>query len=141
MITDLGATSADYEDPATDASLNLPANGVVKAGDCTDNRLGPCRLELLGKSTAPYVEDGSFVKLRELSVNYSVPDGWLRNFFNGYVSYWKIGISGRNLFMFTRYKGYDPEVSQFGNVAIGRAIDTIPYPSSRTFYFNMSFGL
>ncbi|NOX37036.1 MAG: SusC/RagA family TonB-linked outer membrane protein [Calditrichaeota bacterium] len=141
LITDLGATSADYDDPATDASLNLPANGVVKASDCSDQRLGPCRLELLGKSTAPYVEDGTFIKLRELSVSYSVPDSWLRNFFNGYVSYWKIGISGRNLLMFTKYQGYDPEVSQFGNVAIGRAIDTIPYPSSRTFYFNMSFGL
>ena len=43
--------------------------------------------------------------------------------------------------MITDYTGYDPEVSQFGNVAIGRSVDVIPFPSARSFYFKVSVGL
>jgi len=32
-------------------------------------------------------------------------------------------------------------VSQFGNLAVGSGVDTLPFPSSRTYYFNVSFGL
>ena len=52
-----------------------------------------------------------------------------------------VGVSGRNLLMFTDYSGYDPEVSQFGNVAIGRAVDVFPFPSSRSFFFKVAAGL
>jgi hypothetical protein len=141
LITDLGSTSKDYDDPVSSDALNLPPNGTVKVEDCTDNRLGACRIELLGTSTSAFVEDGTFLKLRELSLTYSVPQTWVENFFSGYVDYLRLGIGGRNLLMFTGYDGYDPEVSQFGNVAIGNTIDTMPYPSSRSFYFNIAFGL
>lgn len=141
LLMDLGGTSPDYDDPATNESLNLPSNGVVDAADCSDDRLGACRLELLGRTAAPYVEDGSFLKLRELSLTYDVPLTTTRGLFGARLSYLRIGVSGRNLLMFTGYDGYDPEVSQFGNVAIDRAIDVVPFPSARSFYFNVSFGL
>ena len=140
LLTDLGGTSADYEDPATAENLHLPENGTVKESDVAGMTLGPARLNLLGRTTAPYVEDGTFLKLRELSLTYNLPKQWISSHLPN-VSYVRIGLSGRNLLMFTRYSGYDPEVSQFGNVAIGRAIDTIPYPSSRSFHLNLSVGL
>ncbi len=141
LLMDLGGTSPDYDDPATNESLNLPEKGTVDASDCSDSRLGACRLELFGTTTAPYVEDGSFLKLRELSLSYDVPPATIQSLFGGRLSYLRIGVSARNLLMFTGYSGYDPEVSQFGNVSIDRAIDVIPFPSSRSYYFNVSFGL
>jgi hypothetical protein len=96
---------------------------------------------VLGRETAPYIEDGTYLKLREVTLAYNFPRATVSSLFNGQVSYLKVGVSGRNLLMFTDYDGYDPEVSQFGNVSIGRSVDTIPYPSSRSYYFNLSFGL
>ena len=57
------------------------------------------------------------------------------------MSYFRIGVAGRNLLTFTDYSSYDPEVSNFGNRAIGRSIEVTPFPSSRSFYFNIAFGL
>jgi TonB-dependent starch-binding outer membrane protein SusC len=127
LITDLGGTSGDYEDKITD-------NGEKK-------NIGDWRLEVLGTQTAPYIEDGSYWKLRELSLHYTFERNTIKRFFGESLTYLKIGISGRNLIMISDYLGYDPEVSQFGNLAIGRSVDTIPFPSARSYYFNISFGL
>ncbi len=118
LITDLGGTTEDYDTGAAQE-----------------------RLGLLGTKTSPYIEDGSYLKLREAYIYYMFHRNALKSFFGNTVDYLKIGVSGRNLFMITNYTGYDPEVSQFGSVPIGRSVDTIPYPSSRSFYFNVSFGL
>jgi TonB-dependent SusC/RagA subfamily outer membrane receptor len=116
FLTDLGGTSDDLDTPAGQARLN-------------------------GTSTGRYIESGSYLKLRELSLSYSLPASVVRSLSGGQLSYLRLGISGRNLIMITDYSGYDPEVSQFGNLAVGRSVDVIPYPSSRSYYFNIAFGL
>lgn len=141
LLTDLGGTSADYDDPVTAEALNLPSNSTIEVSAISSSKLGDARLELLGQTTAPFVEDGTFLKLREVSLTYTVPRNTVRSWFGGWIGYLRLGVSGRNLLMITDYDGYDPEVSQFGNVAIGRAVDTLPFPSSRSFFFNLSFGL
>ena len=90
--------------------------------------------------TGRYVEDGTYLKLREASLTYTVPAATLGRWFNEGVRSLNVGVGGRNLLMFTPYDGYDPEVSQFGNVAVGRAVDVIPFPSSRHFYFKVGLG-
>ncbi len=132
LITDLGGTSGDYDEIGT---INLP-DGTSLTG-----KMGEERINAVGTVTAPYVSDADYLKLRELSLSYSFPSSVVDNLFNGQISYLRVGIAGRNLLMFTPYTGYDPEVSQFGNIAVGRAIDTLPYPSSRQLYFNVAFGL
>ena len=87
-----------------------------------------------------YVEDGTYIKLREVSLTYNVPRQTVQQWFGGQVSSLDIGVSGRNLVMITDYTGYDPEVSQFGNVAIGRSVDVLPFPSARSFYFKVGLG-
>ncbi|MDQ7064027.1 MAG: SusC/RagA family TonB-linked outer membrane protein [candidate division KSB1 bacterium] len=127
LITDLGGTTADYDETI-----------VV---DGKEMKKGDWRLSVLGTQTAPYVEDGSYWKLRELSLTYNVPRQLYASLFGEALTHLTLSIGGRNLLLFTSYTGYDPEVSQFGNVAIGRYVDTLPYPSSRSFYFNISLGL
>ncbi len=131
LINDIGGTSPDFDDEVT---FTLPDGSTV-----TD-QAGVARLTVLGTITSPYIEDASYIKLRELSLSYSFPRETVSRIFGGQLSHLRLGVAGRNLIMITDYDGYDPEVSQFGNVAIGRNIDTSPFPSSRQFYFNVAFG-
>ncbi|MBN8674912.1 MAG: SusC/RagA family TonB-linked outer membrane protein [Chitinophagales bacterium] len=77
------------------------------------------------------IDDGSFVKLRELSVSYRL--GKLKNIFNDLT----ISLSGRNLISFDNYKGYDPEVNAGGQSTILRGIDFGAVPIPRTFSFGV----
>ena len=90
--------------------------------------------------TGRYVEDGTYLKLREISLSYNLSSSVLNRWFAGTVRELNLGVGARNLFMFTPYDGYDPEVSQFGNVAVGRAVDVLPFPSSRNLYFKVALG-
>lgn len=80
----------------------------------------------------PFVEDGSFIKLREASVSYR----W-----NG-LKEWSIQtvtftLTGRNLFTQTKYTGFDPEVNTFA-LAEGRGFDYFTLPQVRTIRFSLS---
>ncbi len=73
------------------------------------------------------MDDGSFVKLRELSLSYDF--GKVKNVFNNL----SVSLSGRNLISFDNYKGYDPEVNAGGQSTILRGIDFGAVPIPRTF--------
>ncbi|MCH7619051.1 MAG: SusC/RagA family TonB-linked outer membrane protein [Candidatus Marinimicrobia bacterium] len=135
LLTDLGGTSGDYDTVEKYDDDNDPATPDV------DLINGVGRLTVLGVQTAPYIEDGSYWKLRELNLSYNFSEQTVQGWFGGRLTYLRIGISGRNLLMFADYLGYDPEVSQFGNRAIGRSVDTIPFPTAKSFFFNVSFGM
>ncbi|MCH8011866.1 MAG: SusC/RagA family TonB-linked outer membrane protein [Candidatus Marinimicrobia bacterium] len=126
LIYDLGGTTADYDKMTLDPDKK------------TSN--GPYRLSILGSQTAPYIEDGSYVKLREVSLFYDFGNEQVKKWFGGAVTSLRLGVSGRNLATWTDYTGLDPEVSQFGNVAIGGSVDTNPFPSSRSVYLLISMG-
>ncbi len=64
-----------------------------------------------------WVEDGSFVKLRELSASYLFNAAPFRRVFRDGID---VTLSGRNLFVWTDYSGYDPEINLFGTNAGGR---------------------
>ncbi|MEN0047578.1 MAG: TonB-dependent receptor [Bacteroidota bacterium] len=83
-----------------------------------------------------YVEDGSFMRVRNLTIGYTFPT----NGING-VSRLRLYVSGQNLLTFTNYSGYDPEISQSGNDFIfSRGIDFGQYPQPRSFYFGVNVG-
>jgi hypothetical protein len=75
-----------------------------------------------------FVEDGGFVKLRELSVKYRVPESFLTRIGAQRLARGiSIGVIGRNLYTWTNYSGYDPEVG----TTLTR-IDDFIYPLYRT---------
>ncbi|HMI56163.1 MAG TPA: TonB-dependent receptor, partial [Gemmatimonadaceae bacterium] len=63
-----------------------------------------------------WIEDGSFVKLRELSASYTLNSLGLNRYFRDGVD---LTLSGRNLAVWTNYSGYDPEINLFGTNAGG----------------------
>ncbi len=137
LLTDLGGTTGDYDEIG---SYTIKTKDKLRDSVVTGKK-GDLRLALLGITTKPYVEDGTYLKLREARLSYTLSQDLVRSLFGSQFSYIRVAVGGRNLLMFTKYTEYDPEVSQFGNVAIGRSIDVLPFPSSRSFYFTLNFGL
>ena len=90
-------------------------------------------------NTGTYFQDASFVKLRELTVSYDLPEDMVANVWSG-ARHIRFNLSGRNLLTFTDYPGLDPEVSNFGSESIGRGQDVAPFPPSRTFWFSVDVG-
>ncbi|HUQ45916.1 MAG TPA: SusC/RagA family TonB-linked outer membrane protein [Gemmatimonadaceae bacterium] len=88
---------------------------------------------------AQYIEDASFVKLREVALGYDLPKSWLSRL-GGRTRSLRLELSGRNLFTWTKYTGADPEVSNFGNQQISRFIDLAPFPPARSFFFTVDVG-
>lgn len=79
--------------------------------------------------TEHFVEDGTYLKLRELSLGYTIGESVLRgtNFLKGIT----LSLVGRNLFTVTNYSGYDPEVASSGD-ATNYMFDGFGYPNFST---------
>jgi hypothetical protein len=94
-----------------------------------------------GGNYVPYLESGSFVKLRELTLSYSLPQRWINRLAGGRFTSARLALTGRNLLAWFPYTGLDPEVSVFGSQNITSNQDVWPYPPSRSFYFSLDLGL
>jgi hypothetical protein len=90
--------------------------------------------------TKPYVQDGSYMKLRELSVGFRFPAQLTRQLFGSVVGEASVTLAGRNLIRITDFRGMDPEVSNFGNQAIARNIDVAPFPPSRSVFLSIDLS-
>lgn len=73
-----------------------------------------------------YVYDGSYLRLKNIQLGYTLPKNWTRKAF---VSSLRVYVAAENLLTFTKYHGYDPEISS-GGTSLG--IDRGVYPQSRT---------
>jgi TonB-dependent SusC/RagA subfamily outer membrane receptor len=93
-----------------------------------------------------WIEDGTFVKLREVSVGYTLDMPAVRRYFRDGID---LTLSGRNLYVWTDYSGYDPEINLFGTNAGGlgsvqttaadRGFDFGGYPIPRTWSLTARF--
>jgi len=79
-----------------------------------------------------FVEDGTYEKLKELSVNYTLVRDQLRAIGLGRLTEVRLGLIGRNLLTFTNYSGYDPEVTGLEGDPFQVRIDWFQYPQFRT---------
>lgn len=88
-------------------------------------------------ANAYWVEDASYLKLREVSIGYTIPAKSLSGFLNGTIKGITLKAIGRNLYTFTGYSGYDPEVG-----SVRQPIDGIgANPIYRTVAFSLGINL
>jgi len=88
--------------------------------------------------SSAWVEDGSFLKLKNLTVGYTLPVSLAKKFS---LSRLRVYVSTQNLFTITHYSGLDPEIGIQGGNATQNGVDGGTYPSSRfyTFGLNVTF--
>lgn len=86
-------------------------------------------------SSSHFVEDGTYVKLREIAINYKLKGSSLGSF-SDFIDSVTFGLTGRNLLTFTKYSGFDPEVG--ASDATLFPYDNFSYPNFRKFTFNIS---
>jgi TonB-linked SusC/RagA family outer membrane protein len=82
------------------------------------------------------IYDGSFVRIKNIRLSYNIPTrklAWLRN--------GQVYLNIQNLFTFTDYPGYDPEVNSAGQSPWQRGIDLNSFPATRTFMLGLKVGL
>jgi TonB-linked SusC/RagA family outer membrane protein len=80
--------------------------------------------------SSAWIEDGSFLKLKNVSIGYTLPASLLNRFA---ISRVRIYVSSQNLFTITKYTGLDPEIGMQGGSATQNGVDNGTYPSSRYF--------
>ncbi|TVP42313.1 MAG: hypothetical protein EA350_16450, partial [Gemmatimonadales bacterium] len=98
------------------------------------------RLYNINQINSAFVEDGSYVKLREMSLSYRFNQEQLQRALGGFgMSNLSLELIGRNLLTFTNYSGDDPEVGSTGaGGATENPFDDFGYPNFRTFTFGVS---
>ena len=91
-----------------------------------------------GASTSTFhIEDGSYLRLQNLSIGYSIPAKCFRN----KISNFRIYLQGSNLFTLTHYTGYNPEVNKNSTDALRPGEDYCSYPLPRTFSVGININL
>ena len=81
-----------------------------------------------------FLEDGSFMRLKNIMIGYIVPVKSLSTLTKGTVKSLRVYVSGQNLLTFTKYKGYDPEVgNRTPSSSLTNGIDFAVYPQPKSF--------
>lgn len=90
-----------------------------------------------GSASSRYLEKGDYLKMSSLTLAYAIGD--VAGVFKGARVY----ATAQNLFVITKYNGFDPEVNtvKVTNQVPSVGIDYLPYPSARTFTFGVNFSL
>jgi TonB-linked SusC/RagA family outer membrane protein len=86
--------------------------------------------------SSQFIEDAGFVKLRDISVSYTLDQQWLQRF--GF-SAMDLTVSGRNLKTWTDYTGIDPESNLWGQ-SVARGIDYFNNPQTRSLVFSVNLN-
>ena len=91
-----------------------------------------------GPVARQFVENGSFVKLRELALQYSASTGRFTRFLG--VNSVDLRVAGRNLAVWTKYTGIDPETNLAGAEAAFQGIDYFNNPQTRSVVFTIGLN-
>jgi len=85
-----------------------------------------------------FVEDGSYLRIQNVTLGYNLPVNLIKK---AKMTNARLFVSGQNLYTFTKYTGYDPELGAFNGGATFFNIDNGNYPNPRTFTFgaNITF--
>ena len=112
-----GSTSADY-DKKTPSGLPYGVTELMK----------------IGSDAHQTVENSSYLRFREIGLYYTI-----RKMPVSYIKSVNVGVSLHNYITVTKYRGYDPEVSNFGT-GFSQGIDIDPYPSSKQAALHVSLN-
>ncbi|NHA03482.1 SusC/RagA family TonB-linked outer membrane protein [Mucilaginibacter sp. HC2] len=125
---DEGGQSADWMVPTHfDASGNRIPGPAIPTGLARQ----------IGLTAGYFIEPASYLKLREIALNYTVDKYQLQRMFGNFIKGMRLGVSGNNLLTITKYTGLDPEVSAFGQTSVGSNYDIVSAPYTKRVLFHL----
>lgn len=150
VMYDLGTWGGS--DKISTAGQNLPTYdgniilaGTSFRGDIANFGAGPVALTeawyngdggfFSGGNDELYIEDGSWTRLREITLAYTARPEWLKSTVG--ISSAELAFTGRNLVLWTPFEGNDPETNLQG-VSVARGIDYFNNPSTKSYVFSLS---
>lgn len=84
-----------------------------------------------------FVEDGSYLRIQNVVLGYNLPDKWVNSI---RLSSLRVYLNAQNLYTFTKYSGWDPEVGSIGQSSLQTGIDGGHYPVARVFMMGVQVG-
>ncbi len=82
-----------------------------------------------------FIEDGSYLRIQSVSFGYTFPNRWINRFG---LQNLKLYCNLQNLYTFTKYKGYDPEIGSANQDVLLTGLDNYRYPSPRIYTFGLN---
>ncbi len=110
------------------------ADGAWAAGKDNTNATGPKIMRQFFRNqlfSRRFIEDGSFVRIKNITLGYDVPMK------SKTISALKVSVGVSNLFTFTNYSGYDPEINSYGDNPALFGVDLGGYPNARTYNLSL----
>lgn len=82
-----------------------------------------------------FLEDGSYLRLKNITLSYNIPAKSLQSITKGVVNNFRIYVSAQNILTFTKYTGFDPEVGNRtpGSSSLTNGIDYAVYPQPKAY--------
>ncbi len=126
-VNEFGSTINNWYNDINNVQISNPGQSMPRAiaGDPANNM----------RISDRYIEDGSYLRLQTVNVAYNVPAQYLSKY---KISGIKMYINLQNIYTFTNYSGFDPEIgtSQTSDYVMG--LDNGRYPSPRTYTFGIN---
>lgn len=131
------ALTVDPADGVTRNPDQIPSNVIVSNPGTLIPRMTTSNgLNANYRASDRFVEDGSYMRIKNISLGYNLPKGLLSKMhMNAIRAY----VNVQNLYTFTKYSGYDPEVG--GNSALEFGVESGRYPTPRIFTFGLNASL
>ncbi len=120
-------------------SMNERTNQLAEVSDRwtptnASNKVPSAKGYVKNELYSRYVEDGSFLRLKNITLGYTIPAQWTKKAF---ISKVRVYGSAQNLFCISGYSGYDPEVSTMSGNPMTPGVDWGAYPKSRVITFGL----
>jgi len=87
-----------------------------------------------------FVEDGSYLRGKNIRLSYELPGAWLSSARMDAVSSLRVYVSAQNFFTRTKYSGYDPELNEYSSDNLAQGFDYGTYPQPRQITFGINAG-
>ncbi len=125
----------DYKFPNATTNITRAAYRNAWTPSNPTNSYTRMGADIAPMTSSMYLEDGSFLRVKNVTLAYNLPEHLLES---AKISRLRIYATVQNLWTFTKYTGYDPEVNLFGLNPLLMGYDYSYYPQARTFLMGIS---
>ncbi len=107
-----------------------PENVYITNPDTDIPRYNNLNINQNDRLSTRFIEDGSYLRIQNLAIGYNFPQKWIKKLG---MTQARIYFNVQNLYTFTKYKGFDPEIGAYNQSVLMQNVDMGRYPTPRTY--------